>query len=112
MAADTEATEIQMRTTARLGIKTFSTLALALAITLPPAAAQNRSAAPKTAAPKAAWTQPRTPSGDPDIQGIWSNASIIPLERPKELEGKQVLTPQEMEAYEARVFQRSSRERP
>lgn len=104
-----------MRTTLRLGISTLSNLALAVAITPllsePPLAAQNASAAPKVSA-KTTWTPPRTPSGDPDIQGIWSNASIIPLERPKELEGKQVFTPEEMAAYEARIFQRSSRERP
>jgi hypothetical protein len=30
----------------------------------------------------AAAQKPKTP---PDLQGVWSNASIIPLERPKEL---------------------------
>lgn len=34
------------------------------------------------------YTPGRTPDGQPDIQGIWSNASIIPLERPKELADK------------------------
>ena len=84
----------------------------AVIASLSPAAAQNGSTARKTVPAKARWTPPRTPSGDPDIQGIWSNASIIPLERPKEQEGKQVFTPEEMAAYEARVFQRSSREGP
>jgi hypothetical protein len=58
------------------------------------------------------WTPPRTPDGQPDIQGIWSNASIIPLERPKELEGKQFFTPDELSAYEDRVFVRSTRDKP
>ncbi len=29
-----------------------------------------------------AWTLPRTPGGRPDLQGVWSNASITTLERP------------------------------
>jgi hypothetical protein len=58
------------------------------------------------------WTPPRTADGQPDLEGVWSNASIIPLERPKELEGKQFLTPAEATAYEARVFGRSTREGP
>src|SRR2546425_10016786 len=58
------------------------------------------------------WTPPRTPYGQPDLQGIWSNASIIALERPKELEGKQFFTPAELAAYEAKVFARTTRERP
>lgn len=61
---------------------------------------------------KPAWTPPRTADGRPDLNGIWSNASIIPLERPKELEGKQSFTPEEALAYQDKVFKRSSRERP
>jgi hypothetical protein len=81
-------------------------LALAAASVVP-AVAQTR-AAPS----KKSWTPPRTFYGHPDISGIWSNASIIPLERPKELEGKPFFTPDELKAYEARVFARSTRERP
>ena len=28
------------------------------------------------------WSQPRTPDGQPDLQGVWSNATLTPLERP------------------------------
>src|SRR5262249_39674567 len=58
------------------------------------------------------WTQPKTADGQPDIQGIWSNASIIGLERPRELEGKQFFTKEELSAYEAKVFGRSIRDKP
>lgn len=75
------------------------------------AMAQSESAAKKAAPSKKSWTPPRTADGQPDLQGIWSNASIIPLERPKELEGKQFFQPEEMAAYEARVFARTSRDK-
>jgi hypothetical protein len=38
---------------------------------------------------------PRTPWGDPDLQGVWSIATITPFERPTSLAGKQVLTEEE-----------------
>jgi hypothetical protein len=56
--------------------------------------------------------QKRTADGQPDVQGVWSNASIIPLERPKELEGKQFFTRTELAAYEDRVFARTTRDKP
>ena len=35
------------------------------------------------AAPAPAWVQPRTPDGQPDLQGFWSNSTYMPLERPE-----------------------------
>ncbi len=41
-------------------------------------------APPKPAAPaKSRWTAPRTPDGQPDLQGFWTNTTYVPLERPK-----------------------------
>jgi len=37
----------------------------------------------------------RTPDGHPDLQGIWTNASITPMERPKDLGAKEVYTEEE-----------------
>jgi hypothetical protein len=41
------------------------------------------------------WTPPRTPDGHPDLQGFYTNASITPFERPKELGAKEFYTEQE-----------------
>ena len=41
------------------------------------------------------WTVPRTPDGKPDLQGIWTNATQTPLERPAEFGDKRFLTEQE-----------------
>ena len=37
----------------------------------------------------------QTPWGDPDLQGIWANDTSTPLERPRALAGKEVLTDEE-----------------
>ena len=40
-------------------------------------------------------TAPRTPWGDPDLQGIWDYWTFTPLERPDEFAGRDVLTEEE-----------------
>lgn len=50
------------------------------------------------------WTVPRTPDGRPDLQGIWTNASITPLERPKDLGTKEWFTEQEAEENRKRAL--------
>jgi len=42
------------------------------------------------------WVQPKTPWGDPDLQGVWRYEATIPLERPKSLEGRDSLTDAEV----------------
>jgi hypothetical protein len=46
------------------------------------------------------WQAPRTADGHPDLQGIWTNATITPLERPAELAGKPTLSDAEAAAFE------------
>ncbi len=45
----------------------------------------------------------RTPWGDPDLQGVWSNQTLTPLERPAQFAGKTHLTEAEAADYEARL---------
>ena len=56
--------------------------------------------------------QTRTPWGDPDLQGIWTNANLTPFERPEEFAGKQVLTEEEAAEFEAERNLRNSTDRP
>lgn len=49
-------------------------------------------------APAQEYEVPRTASGDPDLQGFWTNASFTPLERPEELGDKAFYTEDELEA--------------
>jgi hypothetical protein len=69
-------------------------------------------ATPAKATPAAkTWNLPRTPDGQPDLQGIWSNATLSPLERPRELAGKQFFTEAEAAEYEKKVLEHNNADR-
>ena len=53
-------------------------------------------------APAAAQEMPRTPWGAPDLQGVWDFRTLTPMERPDELEAKDVYTEEEAAEFEAR----------
>ena len=55
---------------------------------------------------KPGWKPGRTPDGQPDLQGIWTNPTITPLERPASLKDKTFLTEAEALALEKQAAAR------
>src|SRR5262245_15637319 len=64
----------------------------------PSAAPRAKENAERTKKP---WTVPRTPWGDPDLQGTWSYATLTPLERPASMAEREFLTDDEIAARDA-----------
>jgi hypothetical protein len=48
---------------------------------------------------------PRTPDGHPDLQGVWTNATITPMERPSAFASKPTLTDAEAVEFEKQQAQ-------
>src|SRR5690242_18801590 len=65
----------------------------------------------KPASASKPWTAPKTPWGDPDLQGIWNDATSTPLERPNGLAGKGVLADEEAAEFQQQLANNLSRDR-
>src|SRR5262245_10456348 len=63
------------------------------------------SVAAQSTAGRQAWTQPRTPEGRPDFQGVWVNNIATPLERPEALAGRATLTDKEVAAMKKKAHE-------
>jgi hypothetical protein len=57
------------------------------------------------------WEPPRTPWGDPDLQGIYNYGTSTPLQRPSELAGRAVLSDDEASALEEEIAARVNQDR-
>jgi hypothetical protein len=57
------------------------------------------------------WTPAQTVDGQPDLEGVWTNSTLTPLERPAEFAGKETLTAQEAADYVKRLLQQVSSDR-
>jgi hypothetical protein len=73
------------------------TVLLATIIAVPAAQTPNATTTRSPTSKSTSWKPPRTPDGQPDLQGVWLNKSATPLERPKALEGRASLTDAEVE---------------
>jgi hypothetical protein len=85
---------------------TFATLTIALAWQVPMPASGQTPAQPAAASPRPAeasrraWTPPRTPWGDPDLEGLWPGTDFVgvPLQRADGLGARNELTDAEFAA--------------
>ena len=77
---------------------------VALSFAVPLAGQAQPAAAKKTAASKS-WVPPRTPWGDPDVQGTFTNKNVngVPFERPAEFGDRQFLTDKELAERDERA---------
>jgi hypothetical protein len=73
-------------------------LAAFVCLTLVPASGQQNRRPQVTAAK--GWVAPKTPDGVPELQGVWTNASLTPLQRPVNLASKEFYTEAEARAIE------------
>ncbi len=71
---------------------------------LPVAAKADKAVAP-------GWSPARTADGQPDIEGVWTNSTLTPLERPADLAGKEYLSQQEAADYVKRLLQQVNSDR-
>ena len=87
----------------------WGVLAVSAVLVLAPAAASGQ---PQTGDGDA-WTLARTADGQPDLQGVWTNETITPMERPSGLAGKAFLTAEDVADAEARsAAERARRDDP
>ena len=76
-------------------------LAVAFAVAVP-ATAQAMTQAPSD------YTVPRTPWGDPDLQGVWPGNTGVPMERPEDLGERETLTEEEFAERQQRFQERAA----
>ena len=90
-----------------MGQKFFAAAVVVAAVTLIGSLSGASLAAQSAGVPQKRWTTPRTPWGEPDLQGTYSNRTITPFERPANASGREFFTPEEIAALEKNASERS-----
>src|SRR5438105_3717840 len=102
MCSTTRSAVSRMRST--LGARMLRT---AIATVLVFAAAAAAAQQPAPAKPAAKWTMPRLADGHPDLQGVWTNKTITPFDRPTELGNKEFFTADEAKEFVKKTLDRN-----
>ena len=92
-----------MRHPCRAAFVSSLVVALLVVFASSPVAAQTSATGASAKPPANAYKAPRTPDGQPDLQGVWANNDATPFERPTELAGREFLTEAEVEALKKRA---------
>jgi hypothetical protein len=79
--------ELAMTLTIKNSRTQLSAIAIAVAVWAPLTAAQSTVSDD--------WSAPKTIDGQPDLQGVWANNSVTPLQRPEIFQGRAELTGEE-----------------
>ena len=67
---------------------------------------------PNTAAKAKPAKLARTPDGHPDLQGVWTNATLTPMQRPAAFAGKATVTDAEAAVYEKKDLEVNDIDKP
>jgi len=67
--------------------------------------------APASGQAQKKYNAPKTPWGDPDLQGVWNDATSTPLQRPATVGEKDVLSDEEAEEFQKSLAFDLSRDR-
>jgi hypothetical protein len=63
-------------------------------------------------APSKNWMVPRAADGRPDLQGIWTNATLTPMQRPAQFADKKTVSDAEAAAYEKKDLDTNNIDNP
>src|SRR5262245_33202914 len=92
-------------------MRSFSKIVLTVAIAALSLSSVSGQATKKAAAPAKKAVIPKTPWGDPDLQGVWNDATSTPLQRPTGQTSKDILNDEEAAEFQQQLAHDLTRDR-